>query len=188
LNTINLQTILYKRSFAFAVNPFARQAAYRGGMKMTSRAALTVLLLLSLGTRAGTGEEQKHNGYWWEDTNRSFKLGFVTGFAMAGNSAGDMLVFECLANKHGGVLPTKAPPKEELIACSQEPVPTAFDYSQILLGQLADGIDEFYNDFRNKNVPASLAIRYVRDQLKGKPAKELEDELTAWRKVTILQQ
>ncbi len=153
---------------------------------MKSRIALTILLLLSLGTEAGIGEEQKHNGYWWEDKNESFKLGFVTGYAMAGNNAGDMLAFECLANKHGGVLPQKAPPKEELIACSQESVPAAFDYSQVLIGQLADGIDEFYKDFRNKNVPVSLAIRYVRDQLKGKPAKELEDELTAWRKVTIL--
>jgi len=43
---------------------------------------------------------------------------------------------------------------------------------------LAEGVDDFYKDFRNKGIDIGLAIRYVRDELKGKSAKELEDKLT----------
>jgi hypothetical protein len=49
------------------------------------------------------------------------------------------------------------------------------------MGQLQEGVDEFYKDFRNKGIEINLAVAYVRDELKGKPAKELEEELARMR-------
>ena len=58
-----------------------------------------------------------------------------------------------------------------------------YELGSIPFGQLSDGLDEFYKDFRNKTIDVNLAMAYVRDELKGKPAKELEEELTRYRGV-----
>ena len=89
---------------------------------------------------------------------------------------------KCLADKNGGTLPEKYPGNEAFRACLESPTVTPFDFTKIQFGQLAEGVDEFYKDFRNKNIDIILAMLYVRDELRGKPAKELEDELTQWRR------
>jgi hypothetical protein len=43
-------------------------------------------------------------------------------------------------------------------------------------------VDDFYKDFRNRGLNIELALKYVKDQLHGRPAKELEDEVTEWRR------
>jgi hypothetical protein len=53
------------------------------------------------------------------------------------------------------------------------------------LSTLAEGFDEFYKDFRNKGLDIKLAMRFVKEQLHGKPSKELEDELTEWRRSAV---
>jgi hypothetical protein len=155
-------------------------------MKMKSRIALTILLLLSLGTEAGIGEEQKHNGYWWANHSENFKTGFVVGYVIGMNNARDMLVGDCVAMQHGGVLPAEAPTEEEIKPCAEMPVLTNLKYNTVLPGQLADGTDEFYKDFKNKDISITLALRYVRDELTGTPAEELEKELARFRQVHVV--
>jgi hypothetical protein len=43
-------------------------------------------------------------------------------------------------------------------------------------------MDSFYRDYRNKQISVGWAIGYVRDEIKGKPAGELEAEVTMWRR------
>jgi hypothetical protein len=57
-----------------------------------------------------------------------------------------------------------------------------FDYDSISMGQFVDGMNIFYKDCRNKQLEAGLAIQYTRDSIKGKPAQELETEVTMWRR------
>jgi hypothetical protein len=52
------------------------------------------------------------------------------------------------------------------------------DFDGITMGQFVDGMDQFYRDFRNKQLYMTWAIEYVRDQLKGKSADDLSVELT----------
>jgi hypothetical protein len=47
---------------------------------------------------------------------------------------------------------------------------------------LADGVEEFYKDFRNKNIHIHQAIDYVKDELQGKPANKLAEALAAYRR------
>lgn len=95
--------------------------------------------------------------------------------------AKDLAGLKCFADKNGGKLPGKAPSIEVVDACLQDPWVKPMDYSDVRFGQLADGLDEFYKDFRNKGIDVKFAIGYVRDELKGKPANELEQELTRLR-------
>ena len=145
-------------------------------------AALFLLVLLGIGVSYGQQQQtQTHNGYWWTDQAQSFKLGFATGYAMAMTDASDAASFRCLAAKNGGTIPEKYPGDEMVTACLQAPEVVALNFGGLRIGQLVDGAEEFYKDFRNKSIEIQLTMRYVRDQLKGKSDKELTDELAAWR-------
>jgi hypothetical protein len=137
-------------------------------MMKTRKGFGLLLFLVLMGT--GQGQEQPHNGYWWMDSPDNYKLGFASGYAMAMTSVYDRGSFTYLIEKGD----------EAIKACMQTQM-IPFDFTHIRLGQLAEGVDDFYKDFRNKGIDINLAMRYVRDELKGKSAKELEDELAKWR-------
>jgi len=145
-----------------------------------TRIVSILLLLLSVGTTLASGQEKSHDGYWWLANASDFKLGFATGFAMAMIRADDTVYFSCIADKNGGTLPREAPSQAVLNECNTR-LTKNFDFNSLRIGQLVDGVDQFYSDFRNKGLDVGAAMTYVRDQLKGKPAKELEDELNLWR-------
>jgi hypothetical protein len=133
---------------------------------------LPILTLLVLAMLAGNtcAQEQTHNGFWWVNSSEQFKLGFVSGYAMAMTQLYDAGTLKCLTEKGD----------EAMKACVKTQV-IPFDYTKIRLGQLSEGVDEFYKNFRNKGIEITLAMVYVRDELKGKPAKELEEELAKMR-------
>jgi len=56
-----------------------------------------------------------------------------------------------------------------------------FEFGNITFGELREGLDTFYGDFRNKAVQINDALWYVRDQLEGKSSAELAKELEGIR-------
>lgn len=56
------------------------------------------------------------------------------------------------------------------------------------MGQFVDGMDAFYKDYRNKQLEVGWAIQYVRDEIKGKPAQELDAEVALWRRCSAAMQ
>ena len=54
-----------------------------GGKYMKVHTLFALILLVLAGATATHSQETTHNGYWWVNLSRDFKLGFVTGFAMA---------------------------------------------------------------------------------------------------------
>jgi hypothetical protein len=148
---------------------------------MRARLGFALVLVLA-GTVSAHGQEITHNGYWWMDATKSFKLGFATGYAMAMTSAADAAALKCVEAKNGGTLPMH-PSDEATATCEQTPEVTGLSYSNLRVGQLVDGVDQFYQDFRNKSIDVGVAMRYVKDELRGKTDKELEDELTDFRRL-----
>lgn len=150
---------------------------------MKSRIGFAVLFFAFLGIGIGSGQEQTHNGFWWVGSSDNFRLGFATGYAMAMVRVSDTEGFQCIANNNGGTIPQKYTDDLAKIIkqCTEDPKIARYDFGKITIGQLSDGVDEFYKDFRNKNIDINQAMFYVRDQLKGKSSKELEDELELWR-------
>lgn len=142
---------------------------------------LLVVLLVLLGTARATVENRSHNGYWWNGLTTDYKLRFASGYAMAMINAQDLAGFKCIADKNGGKLPEKAPGNEVLDACLQDPWVTPLDFGDVHFGQLTEGLDEFYKDFRNKEIDVQYALGYVRDELKGKSPEELGQELRRLR-------
>ena len=90
-----------------------------------------------------------------------------------------------LVRNHGGTVPEKVPSEQVFAECDKRNDVAAFDYGGFRAGQWREGVDEFYKDYRNKGLDIELAMHYVQGQLHGKPAKELEEEVTGWRRSAV---
>ncbi len=155
-------------------------------MKLRFLVGLLVLFPLA---GAGRGQQQQlqYNGYWWLSMAPSFKLGWVSGYAKAMDFAGTVQMGTCAANlsMYQKQFPDTDPKVLMQRLCLSD---KQFDYDGIAMGQFVDGIDGFYNDFRNKQLEIGWAIEYVRDEVKGKPASELDSEVNLWRTCTAASQ
>jgi len=138
---------------------------------------VVALLLISLGGTA-LGQDKPNNGSWWAGLSPDYKLGFVHGFSNAMTSLSDLRSFQCLERKkQSGTL-------ENVTACLQSPDVVNYDYGGIPMGQFADGVDALYKDPRNQAIDIRVALKYVRDKLKGKSTEVLEQELKTFRGLT----
>lgn len=152
-----------------------------GDTSMRIRMSIVVAILLMPACNL-MAADQSMDGYWWEELNASFKLGWVTGFTKAMDQAGIVQTARCAsevpmyAKQYPGVDPKAIFQK----LCASDDT----DYDGITMGQFVAGIDAFYSDYRNKQLNVSSAIQYARDSVKGKPAQDLDAEVTLWRRCT----
>jgi len=149
------------------------------------RKQIAVVLFTYVLVGTAIGADSTHNGYWWNENSASYKLGYVNGYASAMVDFSNATFFGCLARKHGGKAPEKMPPREEMEACNADPTMAVYDFGELRVGQVVEGVDEFYKDFRNKTIHINLALAYVKDQLKGKKTNiELEQDLAEYRRLS----
>jgi hypothetical protein len=143
-------------------------------MKITTNGSC-IAALIALSVMAFARDKTVNDGYWWSSSDRSFKLGFVTGYVTGMGEAGVKAIAQCASLTT--MLKDKYPDQNlfQKLCLDQD------NFDGIPMGQFVDGVEEFYKDFRNKQLDVSWALQYVRDQIKGKPAKELDAELTIWR-------
>lgn len=151
---------------------------------------IVCLLFLTFFVARGRGQQQtppNFNGYWWSGMTPSYKLGWVSGYAMAMDSAASLQMGTCMANMplYRKEWPNADPKVVLQKMCLSE---TQLDFDGIAMGQFADGIDSFYSDYRNKQLDINWAIQYARDAIKGKPASELDAELALWRGCSAAEQ
>ena len=57
--------------------------------------------------------------------------------------------------------------------------------SNVTNGQLVDGLDKFYSDFRNRRIKVNDAVWLVLNQVAGEPEAEMEKMIENWRKNTV---
>jgi hypothetical protein len=121
------------------------------------------------------------DGYWWEKLDASFKLGWVSGYAKAMDLAGTIQMSTCASSMPMYVkeFPSTDPKVILQKMCLSD---TQFNYGSISMGQFVEGMNAFYKDYRNKHLEVGWAIQYSRDSIKGKPAQELDAEVTLWRR------
>lgn len=153
-------------------------------MKAYIVCVLSLALSLPL-IHAQQQQQAKSDGYWWNEKDDSFKIGFVSGYVLAMVNVSDVKWFECLAERNGGKVPEVYPGKEAANACGESPDVKRFKFGGYRNGQWRDGVDEFYKDYRNRGLAIPQAMWYVKQQLEGTPAKQLEDEVTEWRRTAV---
>jgi hypothetical protein len=53
--------------------------------------------------------------------------------------------------------------------------------NNVTAGQLADGLDNFYADYRNRRIRVADAVWLVANGIAGTPQKELDKMIESWR-------
>jgi hypothetical protein len=126
-----------------------------------------------------------HDGYWWSSLSTANKTGFVFGYVEASTNARDAAFYSCLAEGNGGVIPEKVPADAEFDRCARKAEAEARfpTFSGMRFGQVLQSVENFYSDYRNKNLLITLAFRFANDELSNKPPAEIEAELVSWRRV-----
>lgn len=119
----------------------------------------------------GSNEFSSIDGADWQRFDEDIKLGYVVGYADAETGAHMLVGFFCSWQ-------IKADSEAAKICTADA---NSLNFGGIAVRQLRDGMDTFYKDFRNRQVPLSMAMHLVRDQINGRPAEDIEKELTAWR-------
>jgi hypothetical protein len=132
---------------------------------------LLVALILLVGVSSATGKNNSdQDGSDWQVMPQSLKLGYVSGFVSAMHWVNTRDTISCVILKDA----------EDVKKCEAD-LPFT-DYTEITIGDFVDGMNAFYKDLHNREMPMIYALSKVRDQIKGESADQVERDLVAWRR------
>jgi hypothetical protein len=133
-------------------------------------AALLILMVYSL----CLGEDIRRDGNWWLSQEKHFRTFYVIGF-IDGMEFGSHF----FALKNG----TEA---EQL--CIAQAIESFREQRQkyfgnVTVGQLSDGLDSFYADYRNRRIVVFAAVWLVVNGIVGTPEEKLNKMIESSRQV-----
>jgi hypothetical protein len=110
------------------------------------------------------------NGFWWKEQDALAKYGYVVGYVDATTQA-----FAVMPAIQQEAKMKQTPELQGLLEAN-------FDYNNIAFGQFVDGMNKFYDDFRNMRINVRDAMNYVKNEVKGVDPAKQETTLLLLRK------
>ncbi len=101
---------------------------------------------------------ERRDGHWWRSIEENAKVGYVMGYVDGELSQSK----DCSKNTAGIARP----------AC----------IGRAAYRQIADGLDQFYVDLRNRNIELTRAIELVSAGIRGDSAAEIEQQTESSRR------
>lgn len=124
---------------------------------------VAALLACCVGLRA---EGTRHDGNWWNQQSAGFRLLYILGF-MDGMDLGSRF---------------SMPDPVDSEAAGRDAVPeprrtyrnrTEHYFSHVTVGQISDGLDAFYRDYRNRSISLPDGFEIVLRSIKGEDVEKL---------------
>lgn len=142
------------------------------------------LLLLGSIVKLSFSEEYRKyseptiDGYKWTSFDRSWKLGFATGFlwgvvTATSEGVGRLQRFASMAIFKTAEVDPKT---KEYVDETPGDFLKRLDLSEITSGQIVDGLDNFYKDYRNMTILVEEAIWIVKLEIRGAPQEFIDEE------------
>jgi hypothetical protein len=144
-------------------------------MKVGYRVIWTVLALglvtplTSMQTRGA--DENRRDGNWWRQQPQMVKVVYIVGF-FDGMELGSDFSFWKYMDDETLMAKTAASYREY----------NGKYFGHVTSGQLADGLDNFYQDYRNRQIRLQHAVWLVVNAIAGTPQAELDKMIENWRK------
>lgn len=129
---------------------------------------LAAVILVACLTASAQG--RRRDGNWWRGHNEIEKANYLTGF-LDGMGIGALF-----AQLHVADTKCVVDADKSFQAASVE------YFGNIVVGQVADGLNTLYNDFRNRSITVVNGVWIVAMQISGKPASEIEKEIEKLRR------
>jgi chloramphenicol O-acetyltransferase len=138
------------------------------------RAGITLVALLVFSLNLHADSQRDRDGNWWRNLTVSEQSTYMIGF-YDGMELGHNFSYWNFLNKKT---------KETCVADTSESYKTFKDkYAQNVTNiQLADGLNTFYSDYRNRAILIHNAVWLVLNSIAGKPQAELDKMIESFRK------
>lgn len=132
--------------------------------KYWSRTLLTVAVVFVL-VDVTHGQDERRDGNWWNARTALNKSAYVTGF-FDGMERGKTLSQPVVQTGAGGGLDQGQLKEFDVIEARYREKAAKY-FGKVTNGQVSDGLDEFYKDFRNRSILIHYAVDVVVRQISG---------------------
>ncbi len=133
---------------------------------------LVLFILLMISPTARDQANDRRDGNWWRAQSVNTRYAFMTGF-LDGLYLGNDFSYWGLTNSKGECV--------EPIAKSFSDNITKF-VSGVTNAQLSDGLDSFYEDYRNRRIRVDHGVWLVLNEISGKPKDDMDRMIENWRR------
>lgn len=132
------------------------------------------VLLLAVG--AAGQVSTRRDGNWWNQQDAAVKLDYMVGF-FDGTNLGYQFSYSGILQSSNG----------QWTACIGDIQKSFTDFNNkffknVSNKQIADGLDAFYKDYRNRSILVHVAVWIVVNSIAGTPQSELDKMIENWRK------
>jgi hypothetical protein len=129
------------------------------------RAQLIVAASLCICSVGLGAEEARHDGTWWNRQSAGFRLLYILGF-MDGMDLGSR--FSAPDNAEA----TRTPDSSLDVRRTYKSRAERY-FTSVTVGQISDGLDAFYRDYRNRSINLTDGFEIVLRSLKGEDVEAL---------------
>jgi hypothetical protein len=122
--------------------------------------------------------DEKHNGNWWVSQNPTARLFYLEGFVDGASQVFTAFAIHARAKE-------EAAPKacKEYIGDLEDTAKEGGAYfNGVSYGQLLDGLNSFYADYRNRLIRIPVGISLVVQSIRGEDEATLSQDVDAERK------
>ncbi len=127
-----------------------------------------ITLVFCVGLPFSARAEEHRDGNWWRDTAHMSKLAYMVGF-FDGMELGHEFSYWHVKTEKGDVDMAAYNRSHDSYRGLNEEF-----FSNVTSGQLVDGLDHFYEDYRNRSILITDAAWIVVNTIAGKPAEMIE--------------
>lgn len=137
-----------------------------------------VAVVLGLIASLPAFSEEHRDGNWWRELNAPQKAMYVTGF-FDGMELGHRFSYWGFAP----VATKENMPGIEKVANSYAKMKLRY-MTNVSSGQVADGLTQFYEDYRNRSISIDEAVWLVANSIAGTPEAKMKELIESFRKNT----
>lgn len=123
---------------------------------------------------ARNAQDDRRDGNWWIGLDKAQKVNYMVGF-FDGMRLGRDFSYWGILDKD------KDDPAVGKVAGSFNDYNNKF-FSNVTNYQLADGLDSFYSDYRNRVISVDGAVWLVVNEISGKSDAEMQTMIENWRR------
>jgi hypothetical protein len=140
------------------------------------------LLLLFLAVVPSRAADGTRDGNWWREVPQAAKSGHLVGFFDGMDLGKEFLVLGIETTATGGVAGKGLDPAARSAFHKSYMAVWEKYMNRVTNGQISDGLDKFYDDYRNRRISTSNAVYIVLNFIGGRSEREMTTMIESFRK------
>lgn len=146
-------------------------------MKKIYRSILALALMFAAVSTVLAQDANRRDGNWWRDQTRLSQANYITGFFDGMELGHRFSIWKNVNDKKAGDAVYRA-------SISYEEYSRRF-LGAVTAGQLVDGLNDFYADYRNRSIRVHDGVWLVVNQIAGTPKEQVDSMVENWRKNVV---